>query len=210
MGKSKKKSKQHKSRFDLEGRFLRYLVKEDFKIKGLQLATAEGEYTIKLSKQARASIAGVLAPGDWIQVSGEEKCLKSGSTKLEAAQITIAAPNRSETFPQPEVKAGKSKSAPKVLVCQKSPCRKRGASGVCQMLETTLGDRGLGEQVAVKQTGCMNRCKAGPNVVFMPGKTRYSGVSPDQIPDLVEKHLSNDSNLTPESAKPSAEVAQSQ
>jgi len=179
MGKTKQKSP-----FTLEGRFLAFLVKDGYKIKALQLATAEGEYVIKLTKEARASIGRVLTPGDWIQVYGQTKVeLETGEAQFKAFSIQPKAPNRNAALPLPATKPAK------ILVCQKSPCRKRGADGVCQALRAALGDRGLGEQVTIKQTGCMDRCKAGPNVVVMPDKTRYSRVAPEEIPDLIEKHF---------------------
>lgn len=66
-------SKKHKqiSEFSLEGRFLSFILEDGYKIKRLRLATAEGELCIKLSKEARASVGGVLTPGSWIEVLGE-------------------------------------------------------------------------------------------------------------------------------------------
>jgi len=181
MGKTKQKSP-----FTLEGRFLTFLVKDGYKIKALQLATAEGEYLIKLTKEARASIGRVLVPGDWIQVSGQTKVeVETGEAQFKAFSIQPKAPNRAAALPLPDTKPTRAK----ILVCQKSPCRKRGADGVCQALQSALDDRGLGEQVTIKQTGCMDRCKAGPNVVVMPDKTRYSRVLPEEIPDLIEQHF---------------------
>ncbi|OBQ32475.1 MAG: (Fe-S)-binding protein, partial [Anabaena sp. CRKS33] len=42
--------------------------------------------------------------------------------------------------------------------------------------------------VAIKGTGCMKNCKAGPNLV-MPDKTRYSKVKAEQVPALINKHF---------------------
>lgn len=186
MGKAKHKKT---STFNLEGRFLTFLVKDGHKIKALQLATAEGEYTIKLTKEARASIGKILVPGDWIQVSGQQQgSLKKGKRpKLKARSIQPKAPNRSQSFPLPAAKATSGQA--KILVCQKSACRKRGANGICQALAANLSERGLADQVTIKGTGCMDRCKAGPNLVVMPDKTRYSRVSPQEIPELLDKHL---------------------
>lgn len=199
MGKTKQKSP-----FTLEGRFLTFLVKDGYKIKALQLATAEGEYVIKLTKEARASIGRVLVPGDWIQVSGQTKVeVETGETQLKAFAIQPTAPNRATALP-----AAKPAQA-KVLVCQKSACRKRGADGICQALRATLDDRGLTEQVTIKQTGCMDRCKAGPNVVVMPDKTRYSRVVPEEIPDLIEQHFGAASPKTAEPCPNSPQVQES-
>jgi (2Fe-2S) ferredoxin len=35
----------------------------------------------------------------------------------------------------------------------------------------------------------MKQCKTGPCVVFMPDKSRYTGVAPKEVSTLVEKHF---------------------
>ena len=76
-----------------------------------------------------------------------------------------------------------------ILVCQKSDCQKRGAGKVCKVLSEVLSDRGLEEHVTIKKTGCLKKCKAGPNLVIMPNKARYSRISSAEIPDVIEKHF---------------------
>ena len=189
------------SEFELEGRFLGFISKKGDEPQALWLATAEGEYPIQLSKKSRASLSQILMPGDWIQVSGKKKLnSKNGTCKLKAAQVTVAAPKCSEPFPQPKAKLNKAKA--KILICQKSACMKRGAKAVQQALEITLRERGLEEQVSIKGTGCMNCCKKGPNIVFVPDKSRYQQVSPKEVPALVEEHLPAPVSLQPNGYHP--------
>lgn len=178
------KSKANQISFSLEGRFLRFIGEREDKPKRLHLATTEGEYSIKVAKKLRTSLQAIV-PGDWIQISGKKK-LSRGKLKLKASRVHSAPPKYAD-FPQPPAQLTGTKA--RVMVCQKSPCLKRGAGSVCQALEIALGDRGLEDQVSLKTTGCMNRCKAGPNVVFMPGKNRYSGIHPEEISALVEEHF---------------------
>ncbi len=180
------------SKLGLEGRFLQFTGNSEGKPKRLLLATAEGEYSVKLAKKLRGSLRQTLVAGDWVQVSGNKKLdQKTGKLKLKALQVQPVSPKYAETFPQPEAQSiQKSAEKGKVMFCQKSPCLKRGAKLVCQALEAALGDRGLEDQVSLKPTGCMNRCKAGPNIVVMPGKNRYSGIHPEEIPALVEQYFS--------------------
>jgi (2Fe-2S) ferredoxin len=35
----------------------------------------------------------------------------------------------------------------------------------------------------------MKKCKAGPNLLVMPDKTRYKSIQPDEIPQLLEQHF---------------------
>ena len=196
------------SEFCLEGRFLDFVIKDGYKLKGLLLATAEGECYVKLAKDLRAAFDLRLLPGTWLQVVGEKKHdLKTGEVKLKAERVMmtrtqIDKENEGETSPPnqehtltPSVSNAKAKKAT-ILVCQKSDCMKRGGKEVCQALETALSDASgkgfaqgsLNSQVTIKGTGCMKNCKAGPNLV-MPDKTRYSRVQASQVPALIDKHF---------------------
>ncbi|MBW4520646.1 MAG: (2Fe-2S) ferredoxin domain-containing protein [Scytolyngbya sp. HA4215-MV1] len=195
MGKHKSQDCQISS-FQLEGRFLRLDLEDGYKLKWLWLATAEGEYCIKLSKEARASVGRVLVPGEWLEISGEKKVDRmTGEVKWRATFIRTSMPrplDESVVAKPPSVKPKAS-----ILVCQKSDCMKRGGRAVCRALETALSDRGLTDQVVVKGTGCMKHCKAGPNVVVMPDKTRYSQIGAEAIPALIDQHFSQKAIVHP-------------
>jgi (2Fe-2S) ferredoxin len=89
------------------------------------------------------------------------------------------------------VKAERPASAT-ILVCQKSDCLKRGGKAVCHALEAALTDRNLTDQVTLRGTGCMKQCKAGPHVVFMPEKARYSRVAARDVAALVDEQFPRD------------------
>lgn len=185
--------------FRLEGRFVGFVGNVGEKPKRLKLATAKGEREIKLSKELRISLREALQAGDWIEISGIQKLKqKTGELKLKAYYVKLKAPNPQQQALQPAVAAPKAKAC--VMVCQKSSCRKRGAEEVCGAITASLRDRGLEDQVAIKGTGCMKQCKSGPCVIFMPDKSRYSGVAPKQVAGLIEKHFA--AKLKPEGNKP--------
>lgn len=188
MGKSKQSQVE---KFGIEGRLLSWVMQER-KLQRINIATAEGEYHLKLSKKLRCSLTQTVVPGDWVQVTGKKKVLKTGKVKLRASQVTRSVPNLSAPFPQPLAQATEPKC--KILVCQKSPCVKRGSLEAYQALETTLRDRGLADQVCLKTTGCMNRCKAGPNMILMPGKHRFTNVRPEEVPGLIAEHFSTEAD----------------
>jgi len=175
------KCQQEVSKFCLEGRLLN-LELENRQIKYLHLATVDGEFEIKVGKQLRAIWDLHLLPGDLIQVVGKRKFeSKSGKIKLKADLVMLGATDT----PAASIPV---KTKEKILVCQKSDCWKRGGKAVCQALIAGLSDRGLVEQVTIKETGCMKNCSAGPNLV-MPDKTRYSRTKAAQIPQLLEQHF---------------------
>jgi (2Fe-2S) ferredoxin len=179
--------------FYLEGRFLGFAAEPgSYKLKYLRLATATGEQQIKLSKELRSSLYRSLTPGTWVQVSGRQK-LKSetGALKLKAYEVTPDFHPNTHLNPQTASAPVISPAAKPacILICQKSDCCKRGSRQVARALEAELSDRGLQDQVTIKATGCMKRCKEGANVV-MPDKTKYSRVRPESLSALVDKHFS--------------------
>jgi (2Fe-2S) ferredoxin len=192
--------------FQLEGRFLGFAA-DGYKLKLLRLATANGEYIIKLPKELRSLLYRSLTLGEWVQVSGYQKYDK-GRIKLKAEQVMpIAAPSAQagvqlEAIPSSPLISPLAQTAnlsalpaqprPKkqatILVCQKSDCCKRGGTALMKALKTELADRGLTDQVAVCGTGCMKQCKAGPNLV-MPDKSRYTRIQAQEVPALLDQHF---------------------
>jgi len=198
------------SEFSLEGKIL--IFEDGDKLKYLRISGDRGiEYLVKLCKELRASLSLVLTPGLRVKVAGEKQHnLKNGKIKLKAYSLKLS---DSENPAQPQVDtkntpvatltcdreihsrtASQTAKAPakikgKILVCQKSDCQKRGGAAVCKALENALNSRGLAGQVIVQGTGCLKQCKAGPNIVVMPDKTRYSRIKPAEIPALIDKHF---------------------
>ncbi|MBW4560201.1 MAG: (2Fe-2S) ferredoxin domain-containing protein [Mojavia pulchra JT2-VF2] len=190
------------SQFCLEGRFLDFVIKDGYKLKGLLIGTNDGEFYVKLAKNLRFAFDLRLPPGTWLQIVGQKKHeVESGKVTLKAERVMAASPEvgrvqaitQSKEVPSinnTKAKAPKAKAA--ILVCQKSDCMKRGGKGLCQALEAALSDRGLEDQVTIKGTGCMKNCKAGPNLI-MPDKTRYSRIQATQVPALMDKHFADKS-----------------
>lgn len=173
--------------FSLEGRFLGFKFEDGYKLKYIRLATSEGECWLKLCKKLRHNFELRLIPGDWVQIWGEKKLdRKTGKVKLKAERVIPATASQEQINQQVRDKQTKSKA--NILVCQKSSCMKRGGTAVCHAIEAALSDRGLSNQVAIKGTGCLKQCKAGPNLV-MPDKTRYSRIQADEIPHVLDKHF---------------------
>lgn len=186
------------SSFSLEGQFLEFLVSKHQQPKGLRLATPEGERTMKLSKLLRSHIHQHLLPGDWIQVLGmrvEQPEKDNVKWKIQAL-YRLAGPSgqsHPEQIPEQPMAVPVPPPAQKpstILYCQKSDCMKRGGQAACAALTAALAERGLDHQVTLKGTGCMKKCKAGPNFTVMPDKTRYTRLTPEQVPALIEHHFS--------------------
>ncbi len=196
------------AQFCLEGRFLDFVIKDGYKLKGLMLMTAEGELYIKLAKHLRFGFDLRLPSGTWLQILGTKKyCTETGQVKFKADRVMAASLEReleteivmvreSTISPEPSHQ-NPDKKAATILMCQKSDCMKRGGKTLCQALENQLSDRNLDNQVTIKATGCMKNCKGAPNLV-MPDKTRYSGIQAQDVPALLDKHFPNTTHKQPQ------------
>ncbi|MGD1905728.1 MAG: (2Fe-2S) ferredoxin domain-containing protein [Leptolyngbyaceae cyanobacterium] len=180
-----------KARFCLEGRFLGFVPGASPR-KFLMVQTSDGEISVKLSKALRLMLHNYLVTGDWIRLVGKQKLDADTQELRYKAQevIKIQPPQSSDSqLGTKQVTLTPRHKPKRILVCTKSDCRKRGSNTLCRLLEKALAESGRSGQVTIKKTGCMDRCKSGPHLVFMPGKQRYSRATADMLPDLMNKHL---------------------
>lgn len=188
-----------KQTFCLEGRFEGFMAGSKSPFKYMNLRSTDEVHVIKLPKSVRLMLFRYLQTGDWIRIIGTESIDKeTGELKFKAREVVRIKPLEVIATPSDSVKERKlakkkkKQSGPKILICQKSTCRKRGAGQVCHEVEAALAAHGLTDKVQVKLTGCMDKCKAGPNLVVMPHKQRYTKVKPDQVPGLIAQHFQQD------------------
>ncbi len=82
-----------------------------------------------------------------------------------------------------------------VFACdQKKPdgqpcCSARGSAAVLAALRREIGARGLADTVQITTCGSLGLCERGPNLVVYPGGVWYSGVTPQDVPELVREHF---------------------
>jgi len=169
------------SEFNLKGEFIGFDGDNLKKPKYLKLITHSGEIKLKLPKILRESAVSFLVTGKQINVFGVNKLnLRTGKTKLKVYGIKPI-----ETCP----KQSKSiTTKPKILVCQKSGCKKRGSLNVLPELEKILRERGLYDKVAIERTGCL-KCCSSPNCILKLGKKEYRKINPEVIATMLENHL---------------------
>lgn len=191
------KIKEQISQFSLVGQLIGFIFKGGVKLKYLRIVAAEREYWIQLPKPLRKNLDPAIAPGCWLEIQGYRKrSLKTGKVKFNAESVELSKRSSSPSLTLAcDSPKRASKATAKILVCQKSDCRKRGAQKVCQALTANLEKLGLAEEVEIKLTGCLKECKKGPNLVVMPDKARYSRVRTQQIPELVTQHFRSNSKL---------------
>ena len=199
-------SSTDKKSFCLIGQLEGYEVGESGKVRYLRLETSEGLQQIKLAKAGRLSrlqdaLKALATQNVWLEVSGQQKVESDGTLKSLKAESLKVLDYLPERIPETvhEAPAGEDsasgqailpqnkKASAKILICQKSSCRKRGSAAVQRGIEQELDDRQLADQVAVKATGCLKHCSKGPNVVI--NKKSYRDVSVKDLPKLLDQHF---------------------
>ena len=190
--------------FRLTGRFLGFLPGEKSPYQMISLAASPdgcsqsaeaGNYQVVLGKQLRRMMHRYLEPQDWIGVVGYQGInLRSGQMEWKADEILkLSARQVAEyqTSVRQPVVSSPTKAATKpvrILICQKSDCQRRGSEAVSQVLKEAIARTEAAQKVVVQSTGCMKRCKVGPNVVMLPGGA-HSEVSVERARSLIETLL---------------------
>jgi hypothetical protein len=167
---------------NLVGQFVSYELKDGYKVKRLNLLTADGVQSVKLAKEARAALfrlnsSTTIVPGTLLSLAVEAK-FDDGAIKYKVYDLQILA--AATTIDLTNLPATGSDLPPpkttKIRVCDRGTCRKRGALEVYAQLQQEITDRGLGDQVVLEKTGCLKDCKHGPNVTI--GKTCHNNICP--------------------------------
>lgn len=82
-----------------------------------------------------------------------------------------------------------------VYICeQKKPegapcCTANGSPAVIEALRHELEEQGLADAVQVTPCGSFGLCDRGPNMVVYPEGAWYSGVRPEDVPEIVREHF---------------------
>lgn len=74
-------------------------------------------------------------------------------------------------------------------------CLEEGADGcggaqalaVADALKRGVRERGMRDQIKVTKSPCLGICEGGPNVIVYPEGTLISGVTPEDVPALLER-----------------------
>src|SRR5208282_4130891 len=68
-------------------------------------------------------------------------------------------------------------------------CAARGSAATIAALRKEVAARGLADEVQITSCGSLGVCERGPNLVVYPDGVWYSGVRPEDVPELVESHF---------------------
>jgi len=77
----------------------------------------------------------------------------------------------------------------KLMVCTCTNCVSQNAIEIVKRLQNEIEKKGLENDFVVIPTGTNGYCGDGPNILFQPDKTFYVGVKPNDVDEIIEKHL---------------------
>lgn len=157
---------------------------------------------VKLSKNIREMVASSIKPRSWVKVSGKGKLdQKSGKMKWKAEimeaislQTLAAVKAEAEAASRPPrlklvstTKATVKQKPARILVCQKSSCRKKGSQKVSDAIEDAIAQANASDQITLKATGCLKCCKTGPTVVVLPASSKHNKKSKETYRKVTPK-----------------------
>ncbi|OGO03448.1 MAG: hydrogenase, partial [Chloroflexi bacterium RBG_13_53_26] len=79
-----------------------------------------------------------------------------------------------------------------ILVCRGTGCTAAGADMVENAFRDLIEKKGLQSKarvVGVTKVGCRGFCEKGPNVTITPGDILYTQVKPEDVDEIIEKHI---------------------
>ncbi|MGB3766860.1 MAG: (2Fe-2S) ferredoxin domain-containing protein [Phormidesmis sp.] len=198
------------TRFCLIGRFTAFLPGEKSPYQMISLEAVQAEdhlnsrlvpepiaHQVLLSKDLRRMMYRYLAPQDWVRVVGEQTLnRRNGQMEWKAAEISKLSAFQVDRLKQEmvshtKINASGAGLAARVLICQESSCRQRGSLAVKEAMAHALTETEGLSKVVIQATGCLKRCKLGPNVVTVPGGS-YSRMTVEAGRSLIRKLLDSE------------------
>jgi (2Fe-2S) ferredoxin len=71
----------------------------------------------------------------------------------------------------------------------KGSCAEKGSEAIQARFKEQVAKLGLKGEVRANSAGCMDACAFGVTVVVYPEGVWYGGVTPADVPEIVESHL---------------------
>ena len=75
-------------------------------------------------------------------------------------------------------------------------CGRKCGEDIRAAFKATLKRRGLTTQYRANKAGCLDACEFGPVVVVYPDGIWYGSVTPDDVEEIIEKHVIGGSPVT--------------
>ncbi|MDD4839709.1 MAG: NADH-quinone oxidoreductase subunit NuoF [Clostridia bacterium] len=76
-----------------------------------------------------------------------------------------------------------------ILVCGGTGCQSNKSQTIFSEFKKQIEEKGLDKDIQVVMTGCFGLCSVGPVVIVYPEGAFYSGLTPEDVTEIVEEHL---------------------
>jgi (2Fe-2S) ferredoxin len=84
-----------------------------------------------------------------------------------------------------------------VLICEnerpeghpRGCCSAKDSAALTKAFKDGLRRRGMNLQFRANRSGCFDACEFGPIVVVYPDAVWYGGVTPDDVEEIIERHV---------------------
>jgi (2Fe-2S) ferredoxin len=67
----------------------------------------------------------------------------------------------------------------------------KGGSEIKAKFKSRLKELGLAPNIRANTSGCLDACEFGPVVVVYPEQIWYGGVTPEDVDEIIERHIKN-------------------
>jgi len=68
-------------------------------------------------------------------------------------------------------------------------CDPTGQAKLQKLFKQKLAERGLKSKVRANQSGCLDQCEHGPNIVVYPEAVWYGHVTEADVDEIIESHI---------------------
>ena len=92
-------------------------------------------------------------------------------------------------IPQPSFYIFKCQQAAPPQMPGKPSCVTPDTEDMFQFMAMSLMKKGIMGTVVPIQTGCLNRCNAGPVMLVEPGHVMYAGLTKEKITKIIDEHI---------------------
>ncbi len=74
-------------------------------------------------------------------------------------------------------------------------CAEKGCAAIAETFWFEMQERDLFDQYQVTTSGCIGPCGTGPNMLIYPEGVMYTGLTKEDVPNIIESHLLNDQTV---------------
>ncbi|NLZ24978.1 MAG: NADH-quinone oxidoreductase subunit F, partial [Clostridiales bacterium] len=76
-----------------------------------------------------------------------------------------------------------------ILICGGTGCHSNNSQKIYDEFQSKLAEKGLSNDVQTIMTGCFGLCAVGPICIIYPEGAFYSGISVDDVAEIVDEHI---------------------